>query len=273
MEPAAATAPAIISEAPPPHELSDTGAAPLEQGQRITALDSLRGFALLGILLMNIVPFGLYGGAYNNPTVAGGSTGANLGAWTILHVLAEGKMRCLFSLVFGASVILLTSRLEKRGEAADIYYRRTLWLLVFGLAHAYLLWVGDILYPYAMCALVLYPFRKMSARGLLSIGGAFLLLTSLAYVGMSFGQRSMLQNGQAALAAEQKGQKLTAEQQEHKQQYENWRRFNRPTAEELAKDAEGWRGNPLQVIGMRARFIGFFHGKPYYYSFNWDIGA
>jgi uncharacterized protein len=88
---------------------------------------------------------------------------------------------------------------------------------------------------------------------------------------MSFGQKDMLERGRAALAAEQSGRTLTPEQQEHKANYERWRKFNRPTAEELAKDAEGWRGNPLQVIGMRARFIGFFHGKPYYSPFFWDI--
>jgi uncharacterized protein len=271
MTAAAAVAPAPIPAPAAPEEPQAITPAPVDQAERITALDSLRGFALLGILLMNIVPFGIYGGAYNNPTVAGGSTGPNLAVWAILHVLAEGKMRCLFSLVFGASVILLTSRLEKRGDAADIYYRRTLWLLVFGIAHAYLLWFGDILYPYALCALILYPFRKMSARGLLIIGSVFLVLTSLAYVGMSFGQKDMLEKGRAAIAAEQKGQTLTAEQREHKDAYERWRKMSRPTAEELAKDAEGWRGNPLQVIGMRARFLGFFHGKPYYSPLNWDI--
>src|SRR5437763_635156 len=116
---------------------------PVDRADRITALDVLRGFALLGILLMNIIGFSMYGAAYDNPTVTGGSTGPNLAVWAVLHVLAEGKMRCLFSLVFGASMILLTSRLEKTGESADVYYRRTLWLLLFGIADAYLLWAGD----------------------------------------------------------------------------------------------------------------------------------
>ena len=75
-------------------------------------------------------------------------------------------MRCLFSLVFGASIILLTSRLEGRGDAADIFYRRNSWLILFGIAHAYLLWGGDILYPYALCALILYPFRNMTPKHL-----------------------------------------------------------------------------------------------------------
>src|SRR5215475_8930079 len=149
--------------------------APVAQSERITSLDTLRGFALLGILLMNIVAMSMYGAAYDDPTVTGGSTGANLWVWAVLHVLAEGKMRCLFSMVFGAGVVLLTSRIERNGaSAADIYYRRTLWLMLFGVVHAYLLWVGDILYPYALCALALYPFRKMSAKALLWIGGIIL---------------------------------------------------------------------------------------------------
>jgi uncharacterized protein len=220
---------------------------------------------------MNIVPFGMTLAAYDNPVAAGGATGANLAVWAVLHVLAEGKMRCLFSLVFGAGVILLTSRLEKRGDAADIYYRRTLWLLLFGLAHAYLLWLGDILYPYAMCALILYPFRKMSARGLLITGAFFVVISSVFHVGESFSQRSMLEKGNAALAAEQKGQKLTNEQREQKRAYEDWRRFNRPTAEELVKEAEGWRGNPLRVIQTRAGMVLSFHGNVYYHPWNWDI--
>src|SRR6266849_1066369 len=141
--------------------------APVTRAERITSLDTLRGFALLGILLMNIVAMGLYDSAYDNPTVAGGSTGANLWVWAVLHVVAEGKMRAIFSLVFGAGIILLTSRLEATGRSsADIYYRRNLWLLVFAIPHAYLLWAGEILYPYALCALALYTFRQTSARGI-----------------------------------------------------------------------------------------------------------
>jgi uncharacterized membrane protein YeiB len=64
--------------------------APVSRGERITSLDALRGFALLGILLMNIIPFSMYGGAYDNPTVTGGpATGANLAVWAVLHVLAR----------------------------------------------------------------------------------------------------------------------------------------------------------------------------------------
>src|ERR1022692_1429828 len=140
-----------------------TPIGPITPEERINSLDTLRGFALLGILPANVLVFGMYFAAGNDPTVAGGATGLNLASWALFRILIEGKMRCLFSMVFGASMILLTSRVEARSgaTAADIYYRRNLWLLLFGLAHAFLLFWGDILYPYALCALILFPFRKL----------------------------------------------------------------------------------------------------------------
>lgn len=249
------------------------GAAPVEQSQRNTALDSLRGFALLGVLLMNIVGLGMYVTAYNDPTVTGGATGLNLAVWVVLHVLAEGKMRALFSLVFGAGVVLLTSRLEGRADVGDIYYRRTLWLLLFGIVHAYLLWHGDILYPYALCALALYPFRRMSWRGLLAIGVVILLLLAGSYVAMGVMQRSLLERGHAAEHAQEAGETLSQEQKDDLRAWEDWHRFHRPDAEALEKDAAQWRGSPLEVVKARAALVWKWHSNPYYHPWNWDIWA
>jgi uncharacterized protein len=146
------------------------GAAPADR--RIEALDFVRGVALCGILLMNITGFGL-SGAYTNPTNSGGATGANLWAWIITQIGFEGTQRALFSMLFGASTILLVSRLEKSGraDAADIYYRRNLWLIGFGMVNAFLfLWYGDILFAYGVTALFLYPFRNMAPKWLVAIG-------------------------------------------------------------------------------------------------------
>jgi len=133
--------------------------------------------ALLGILPANVLIFGMYFAAENDPTVAGGTAaGWNLASWALFRILIAGKMRCLFSMVFGASTILLTARAETRSadSAADIYNRRNLWLLLFGLAHAFLLFWGDILYPYAVCSLILFPFRKLPAKRLIIIGLVFI---------------------------------------------------------------------------------------------------
>jgi uncharacterized protein len=81
----------------------------------------------------------------------------NLLAWASRFILFDGKMRAVFSMLFGAGVILLTSRLEKRGEAAraaDIFTRRNMWLTLFGVLHGYFLWFGDILYFYGITALL-----------------------------------------------------------------------------------------------------------------------
>ena len=147
--------------------------APVSSEERISALDTIRGFALLGILLMNVCSFGLPDAAYANPAPAGGATGWNLIAWSIMGVLADGKMRAIFSLTFGAGVYLLIDRLSRKGaaaDAADIHYRRMLWLMLFGMMHAYLIWDGDILFFYAVLGLVLYPLRKLSPRAPLCPG-------------------------------------------------------------------------------------------------------
>ncbi|MDZ4799099.1 MAG: DUF418 domain-containing protein [Bryobacteraceae bacterium] len=261
----------VVATPAPVPVLVSAESAPVQQTERISAIDALRGFALLGILLMNIIPFSMYGGAYDNPTVTGGATGVNLMVWTVLHVLAEGKMRCLFSLVFGASMLLLTSRLEKTGNAADVYYRRNLWLILMGIPHAYLLWLGEILYMYGVCSLILFPFRKMSAKGLLIAGGVFLVMGSAAYIGLSYETKDKIENGRKAIAVEQSGKALTEEQKDQKKEYDDWLKFNKPNKEQLEKDAKEWRGSPLDVIKARAKVVGHFHSIPFYHPLNWDV--
>ena len=103
---------------------------PTQKKSRINSLDVIRGIALLGILLMNINGMGLPF-SYSDPTIAGGSDGINLNVWIANNMLFEGTMRGLFTLLFAAGVILLTSFLEKSGAGittADIYYRRMLCL-------------------------------------------------------------------------------------------------------------------------------------------------
>ena len=147
-------------------------AGPAPAARRIEALYFVRGVALCGILLMNITGFGLPD-AYTNPMNSGGATGANLWAWIITQIGFEGTQRALFSMLFGASAILLTSRLEASGrtDAADIYMRRNLWLIGFGFVNAFVfLWFGDILYAYGVIALFLFAFRKMAVKWLLVVG-------------------------------------------------------------------------------------------------------
>ncbi len=157
----------------------NSAAFPVPQRERIDSLDLLRGFALLGILMMNIQTFAMPFAAYFNPTAYGDLTGANYWAWFLTHVLFDQKFMTIFSLLFGAGIVLFTQRVEAGGASATaMHYRRTLWLLLIGLIHAYLLWVGDILVLYALCALAVFWFRKRSPRMLLAVGLIFLTLGS-----------------------------------------------------------------------------------------------
>ena len=247
---------------------------PIARGERIHSLDTLRGFALLGILPANVLVFSMHWAAGNDPTVAGGTTGLNFVSWVLFRVLVEGKMRALFSMVFGASMILLTSRVEERSgavAAADIYYRRTLWLLLFGLAHAFLLFWGDILYPYALCALILFPFRNLSPKKLLIIGALFIAFkTGWSALG-AFRQVERRNLAAAAAVAEKTGHQPTEEQAVAKKELEAQLKLRKPSPEDLEKDARTWRGNPLQVIAAEAHKIAVWQSVPYYDPVNLDI--
>lgn len=146
-------------------------AVPVKENQRIVAIDVLRGFALLGILLMNIQSFAMPDDAYFNPTNYGNLEGLNYGVWAFSHIFADQKFMTIFSLLFGAGILLITNKLESRGQSAlGLHYRRNIWLLVFGLSHALLLWTGDILTAYALCAFWVYWLRKLKPMWLLIIG-------------------------------------------------------------------------------------------------------
>ncbi|MCY7423217.1 MAG: DUF418 domain-containing protein [Chitinophagaceae bacterium] len=146
--------------------------APIMQSDRIQSLDVMRGIVLFGILLMNINGMGL-AHAYEDPTVSGGSTGWDLYTWITTNMFFEGTMRALFSLLFGVGMFVLLDRLEKKGagiNAANIYFRRLTWMLVFGLIHCYLLlWIGEILYNYALMGFLVFSFRNMAPKKLIMV--------------------------------------------------------------------------------------------------------
>ncbi|MBZ0331322.1 DUF418 domain-containing protein [Halomonas sp. ANAO-440] len=155
----------------------------LASGGRMHSLDVLRGFALLGILVMNIQAFAMPMAAYANPTVWGDLSGANFAVWLLSHLFADEKMMAIFSILFGAGIALFTDRAEQRGDsAARLHYRRNAWLLLFGAAHGYLLWYGDILFLYAVCAFAIFPFRKLSPPTLFALGIALLSVSSVLFL-------------------------------------------------------------------------------------------
>ena len=138
--------------------------APVSQIDRIQTIDILRGIALLGILMMNIPIFSMpqrFSEAFR-------SDPGNINFWVsaVITVFFEGKMRALFSMIFGAGILLFTTKKEAAGKStALLFYRRMGWLVVFGLIDAHiLLWEGDILYSYGVIGMIAFLFRKMKPQ-------------------------------------------------------------------------------------------------------------
>jgi uncharacterized protein len=131
-----ANAGAFAGEQPLPVDVAPSPAAvPVGPAERIAAVDVLRGFALLGILTMNIVAFAWPFAGYEDPRYSGGDTAANRAAWFVNQTVFSAKMMTLFSMLFGAGLVLMADRAAKRGASVrGVYYRRTLWLLLIGLA-------------------------------------------------------------------------------------------------------------------------------------------
>jgi uncharacterized protein len=245
--------------------------APVRPEERISSLDTIRGFGLLGILLMNICAFGLPWAAYSNPMPAGGSTGLNLWTWCFISVAADGKMRAIFSLAFGASVYLLIDRLTRKGaaaDAADIHYRRMLWLLLFGMIHGYFIWYGDILFAYASVGLLLYPLRKLSPRILLSAAAVMVvIMAGLAgndYVRVARQHREYVQ----IQADEKAGKKLTAAQENTKKEFEQTLKDSFPSAEDLKKETDAHLGGYIKLFPFRAELVYRFQSWPIYRQFD-----
>lgn len=164
-------------------------------GQALAArhitLDALRGFAVMGILAMNIVAFALPEWAYVAPGTYGGDSFADRASWLFSFIFIDGKMRGLFSLLFGASMALIIGRAQAKGESpARVHYARMFWLLLFGFAHYLFIWWGDILFLYAVIGCIAYLFHKWEARRLiiwaLIIYGLGFLLYALQFGGLQY---------------------------------------------------------------------------------------
>jgi len=156
---------------------------------RIESLDVLRGFALLGILLVNILAFGLVSSAFLDPGIYLTPIGGiDYIVWAFIELSSEGAMRTLFSILFGAGVVLFVT--GSTAKSGWLHYRRNFWLLVFGLINAYIfLWPGDILVTYALSGFVLWFVRNWKARSLLILATFLILIGSL----QNFAMKSTLE--------------------------------------------------------------------------------
>jgi uncharacterized protein len=151
---------------------------------RVAAVDALRGLALFGILLANVLYWSGWGLMTDAQRIALAGPEAAEWQWRFHHLLVDGKFYTLFSLLFGAGFALQLERLVRRGhDGLRIYRRRVLVLLGFGLVHCYLVWDGDILLLYALLGLVLPFFHRWRDNALLL--AAFALIFVVPFAGIA----------------------------------------------------------------------------------------
>ena len=204
-----------------------------KEADRIQSLDVIRGFALLGILLLNILIFGLPYSVALLPGLAIESQ-MDLFVWAIIDISSEGAMRSIFSMLFGAGAALFLLRDSDRGA---MYFRRMTWLLIFGLFDIFvLMWVGDILVAYAVVGFLLYFFRNLSARSL-SIWGLSLFLLHSTW--LALGSWSLQQLGTAVdeiQVLEERNIVLSDEQEEVLLAWEEYRPMLSPSEAEIEQE-------------------------------------
>lgn len=227
--------------------------APTVRADRIDALDIVRGFALLGILLMNIVAMGLPFPAYFNPTAMGEPSQAEFTTWFITQGFFEGSMRTLFTMLFGAGFIILLERLESRTEGltgAKIYMRRIVLLFLLGVANLGLLaFGGDILVPYSIAGMFLLLFYKTRIRGLIIGILVAISITTMFNLGGGIKFSELRDTYDEAIAIQTDGGELTEEQSELIETYPGMVMYFEPHESEITKQLETYDNGWWAVAG------------------------
>ena len=241
---------------PPVQDEEATPGTPLEpiaSFEREESLDVLRGFAVLGILAMNIYFFGMPAAAYSNPSLFGGASGLPLVTWVFTHLFFEVKFMTIFSALFGAGLVVMFQRAQaKRRPLAKVYYRRILWLLVIGLVHAYALWLGDILVTYAIAGLLIFLFRRRSPRALIIVGCSVLVIPSLMALGFGVYVHKMQTAKSEIAALSAAGEEPSEEQQKLAESWKEMRPQFAPTPEEIEEELETYRNGYIGMVRDRA---------------------
>jgi uncharacterized protein len=220
--------------------MEDAQPAPMDS--RHLSLDVVRGIAVMGILLMNIVAFAMPFQAYVNPLAYGEAGPADIAVWATNFVIADGKMRGLFSVLFGASMLLVVDRATAKGESGGlVHYQRMTWLLLFGVIHAYGIWFGDILMLYSVVGMIAFFFRRMEAHKLLALG--------LVLIGAQAAMVGTLTYGVWALSQAAAAPGASAET------VQTWAAFAGVLGplppDELARNLALYRGDYAGILGQR----------------------
>jgi len=261
-----------IADLAPPAAMPKNGFGPVKENERIHAVDVLRGFALLGILVMNIYAFAMPFAGYQSPLPCGGDSKLDLGTWYVTHILFDQKMMSIFSMLFGAGLVLMARRADAKDQKfGRFYYRRLLWLLMFGLVHAYLLWVGDILFFYGICGMLLFPFRKLSARTLIITGICLMLVAPPVSTAMGFmfgWMRGEVREAHRRIEAEEELEPY------HRDLMANWDEMRKgmdPPPKEIRRQIKAHQGSYNEIFMERLPALIWMQTILLVFSLGWRI--
>lgn len=245
---------------------------PVGEGERVSSVDTLRGFALFGILVVNITFFSQPFVAFMSPHLIGGFTGLNFATWTLTQLLFTEKFISIFSMLFGAGLVLMSDRAAQAGRNfGKIYFRRLRWLFIIGMIHAYFLWGGDILVSYALCGFVLYPFRKKTPRFLIIAGIVFLVFGMLLMAGAGAGLGFFRGQAERVTAAVAAGEEVSPDELAL---VDSWKKVEvefMPTPEKLAEEIAAYRGGFWEIVKYRAPFCLMMQTQAFFFMYAWRL--
>lgn len=227
-------------------------AAPIGGNERNTAIDTLRGVAVLGILVMNIYAFAMSFAAYQYPLADGGTEWYNVGTWFFTHLFFDQKFLTIFSVLFGAGLVMIAARAEASGTSCrGVWFRRCFWLLVIGALHGYLLWFGDILFHYALMGLLIYWFRNRSPRALIIIACILLPIGMLAAFGGGMYMQGLKTSVSELQQREAAGEELSEEQGMRLMEWDEISGLMKPFEQQVIDDTSAYKGDYKRIVAYR----------------------
>jgi uncharacterized protein len=244
--------------------------------QRIRVIDIVRGVAVLGIVTMNIPDMAFPDELVLDFHALDPGEGWNYWIGVISEIVFAGKMRGLFTLLFGVSSILIVEKLKRNTEGlavADFYFRRLSWLLVIGLVDAYVfLWWGDVLFKYAILGMFLFPFRRASYRVLTAAVLICLAVLTIRPL-VEYREMASLQQEYVDVRSEQRaGRPLTEDEQEIVTEWRESLEDMRPDYASVEEEREAKAGDYFEIFEYNA-FPAFEEQTTIFYSEDvWDMG-
>ena len=250
-------------------------ASPVKQEERITLLDSLRGIAILGILLMNIPEFAYSDVLDLDPFVLNEGT-LNYRIWYFIVLFMTGTQRALFSMLFGAGILLFIGRKEGKLEGlqpADYFFRRQLWLIALSLIDVFiLLWQGDILLDYAVIGMLMFTFRNLSPRALIICATICIIFMSARENRNLYNRKSMIAKGEAVASLDTTQVKLTSNQKADLRKMLDFKEQNTKEGKlkDIKRDNEQVRGDYATIYEYRTNgYVDFL--VPHLFYAIWDV--